>query len=250
MFATSGASGGKQMGALRSGIQAILAMAVAMPLLANCSTVPDVDPDNPGVVSGKLMVFWVAEDKFVYYPYFGDPLKFKLPADLAAKYGTDTIRPGAIYTDGGSIPKGLRSLAGFSPWGYGPAYIVHDWLFEAHRCVEAGTVDRLDERDREEAARVSKVDFDMSADILAAVVFALAKQEKVPRRGLAPNAIYTGVDSAIAERLWNSGPCAPVDPKYIAEIERDLRRKSFESLAVEPARTPDDGPVLVYQQAF
>lgn len=238
------------LGGVKIRRRAGILLTIAAALLGACSTVPHVDPENPGVVSGKLMVFWVAEDRFVYYPYFGDPLKFKLPPDLAAKYGNDTIRPGAIYTDGGSIPKGLQSLAGFSPWGYGPAYIVHDWLFEAHRCVEANTVDMLDERDREEAQRVRNMDFAMSADILAAVVFALAKQEKVPRRGLAPNAIYTGVDSMVAKRLWDSGPCAPVDAKYIAEIERDLRRKSFESLAVEPARTPEDGPVLVYQQAF
>ncbi len=26
------------------------------------------------------------------------------------------------------------SVKGFSPWVYGPAYILHDWLFNEHRC--------------------------------------------------------------------------------------------------------------------
>jgi hypothetical protein len=39
-----------------------------------------------------------------------------------------------MYTDGGSIPRFLWGVKGYSPWSYAPAYIVHDWLFEAHHC--------------------------------------------------------------------------------------------------------------------
>lgn len=32
-----------------------------------------------------------------------------------------------MFTDGGSIPVQF-GLKNYSPWGYGPAFIVHDWL--------------------------------------------------------------------------------------------------------------------------
>ena len=33
-----------------------------------------------------------------------------------------------MYTDGGSIPRIAQAFNGFSPWGYAPAYMIHDWL--------------------------------------------------------------------------------------------------------------------------
>ena len=102
--------------------------------LCACAT-PRIELSDPGEISGKLMVFWDREDHFIYYPFYGDPLTYRLPRSVAEKVGVDTIRPGAIYTDGGSIPRAVRGVVGFSPWGYGPAYIVHDWLFVAHHCI-------------------------------------------------------------------------------------------------------------------
>src|SRR5262245_54843026 len=94
---------------------AILGMLAAL-VAAGCVT-PQIDPDDAGHVSGTLMVFWVGEDKFVYYPlYKTDPLRYRLPKRLAQKLGYDEIRPGIIYTDGGSIPPAVRGWAGFSPW--------------------------------------------------------------------------------------------------------------------------------------
>lgn len=37
-------------------------------------------------------------------------------------------------TDGGSIPGILHGNMKYSPWGYGLGYIIHDWLFVAHKC--------------------------------------------------------------------------------------------------------------------
>ena len=134
---------------------------------------PRIELSDPGEISGKLMVFWDREDHFIYYPFYGDPLTYRLPRSVAEKVGVDTIRPGAIYTDGGSIPRAVRGVVGFSPWGYGPAYIVHDWLFVAHHCIRHGLEDRHDPRDRDEVETVRKVDFPLSADILAGVIQAL-----------------------------------------------------------------------------
>ena len=217
--------------------------------LSSCAT-PNVDVTDPGSLSGNLMVFWVGEDNFVYYPFYKKPLVYHLPGKIRSELGVDTIRPGAIYTDGGSIPRAVRNLAGFSPWGYGPAYIVHDWLFIAHHCIANNHVERHDPRDRDEVETVRKVDFAMSADILAAVIQALVKQNKVPARGFAPKAIYTAVDSIVAKNLWDSRDpesCHPVEPEKIREIEEVLRQ----GIRVETVPQPGaKKPVLVFQQEF
>lgn len=221
----------------------------SLAVFAGCVT-PRVDPDDPGRVSGKLMVFWVGEDDFVYFPYYADPLTYELPKRIAERLDSKAIRPGAIYTDGGSIPRAVRSVVGFSPWGYGPAYIVHDWLFVAHHCIVHDLVESLDERDHKEAETVRNVDFPLSADILAGVIQALEMQEKVPERALAPEAIYGAVDSAIARRIWdnpNPKSCDPVDPKTIAEIERAIGLGVMRAEAAEPGAPP---PTLVFQQDF
>ena len=41
-----------------------------------------------------------------------------------------------MYTDGGSVPRPFWILRNYSPWGYGPAFIVHDWLFHEQNCKE------------------------------------------------------------------------------------------------------------------
>jgi len=223
---------------------------LALLLGAAACTTPTIDPKDVGRVSGYLMVFWVGEDKFVYYPYYSDPLVFTLPNGLAARAGQKSIKPGVIYTDGGSIPKAVRGWTGFSPWGYGPAYIVHDWLFVARHCLLNDLVDRHDPRDRADVEKLRSVDFKLSADILAAVIQALVKQNKVPERGFAPAAIYTAVESRIARNLWDSrdpGSCSPPPQKVVKDIENRLRAGTLK--AAGPP-TDGSGPVLVYQQQF
>ncbi|MEZ5387673.1 MAG: DUF1353 domain-containing protein [Prosthecobacter sp.] len=89
--------------------------------------------DGTGVIAGKPTVEWTQPDKFVYArsqnPYF-----------VFKRSNGEVIRPGSIETDGGSIPRMLWSQKDFSPWSYAPAYLVHDWMYEAHRRkVPAGT---------------------------------------------------------------------------------------------------------------
>jgi len=217
--------------------------------LVSCVT-PQIDLADPGEISGNLLVFWVGEDNFVYYPFYKEPLVYKLPAYLRDKLNTNAIRPGAIYTDGGSIPKAVQGWAGLSPWGYGPAYIVHDWLFIAHHCIVTEREDRLDGRDKQELETVRNVDFQISADILAGVIQALANENKVPKRNLAPKAIYGAVGSSVAKRLWDSSDpnrCRPVEQEELARIEAMLRRGIRVAEAPRPEARP---PVLVFQQAF
>jgi hypothetical protein len=43
-----------------------------------------------------------------------------------------------MYTDGGSIPQPLRAIKVYSPWGYAPAFLVHNWLFAIKQCERPG----------------------------------------------------------------------------------------------------------------
>ena len=108
----------------RSDLARFLRRSVAVTLsaaaLAGCATL--AQPGPGGRLKGKLIVQWVGENRFAYLPDPKDPLTFVTTDNRA-------IIPQPMYTDGGSIPPILQPIPGFSPWGYGPAYIVHDWLF-------------------------------------------------------------------------------------------------------------------------
>lgn len=85
-------------------------------------------------LNGTIVVEWQAPDEWLYTPKEGDPLTF------VREDGT-VIRPGKMFTDGGSIPRPLWALKNFSPWGYGPAFVVHDWLFHMQDCQLEGWSD-------------------------------------------------------------------------------------------------------------
>lgn len=91
--------------------------------------------DGKGQITGQPCVEWKKPDKFVYVRGKNPTFSFKRP-------NGDTIRPGSIETDGGSIPRLLWSQKNFSPWTYAPAYLVHDWLYEAHRRKVPGGTDK------------------------------------------------------------------------------------------------------------
>ncbi len=219
--------------------------------LAACVSIDETLLSDPGRFSGQLMVFWDGEDKFVYYPAPGDPLKYTLPAAIAKQLKTDSLTPGIIFTDGGSIPRAVRGVVGFSPWGYGPTYILHDWIFATHHCIDQ--LEDLDPRDRPQAELVRKIDFPLSADLLATSIAALIAQEKVPKRDFAPKAIYGAVESVVARNIWDAPvtkSCKPVPAAKVAEIEQALASKTaFRTLRAGEAPTPG-APVLVYQQQF
>jgi hypothetical protein len=80
-----------------------------------------------GRIEGLPIVMWNGMDSFIFRQ---DPVR-------TFRYVTGsgrTISPRVMETDGGSIPRVLRSLSKFSSWGYGPAFVIHDWLFVAKKC--------------------------------------------------------------------------------------------------------------------
>ncbi len=90
--------------------------------------------DGSGVITGRPCVEWRQPDQFVY-------VRSKNPDFSFRRSNGELIRPGNIETDGGSIPRVLWGQKDFSPWTYAPAYLMHDWLYEAHRRKVPGGID-------------------------------------------------------------------------------------------------------------
>lgn len=136
-----------------------LAKLACLATLASCGHV-DYENAPAGKFSGSLFVMWIddggalGDGTFVYVPHPDQPLKFTRTAQGSVR----TIKPQMMYTDGGSIPRIAQVFQGFNPWGYAPAYIVHDWLFVARQCNTDGLANTAEEK-------VANVTFQERAEI-------------------------------------------------------------------------------------
>ncbi|CAN7177312.1 hypothetical protein LJR009_000318 [Bosea sp. LjRoot9] len=189
-------------------------------LLTGCASAGLNYDDLPaGRFTGSLVVIWVGEGdssgdgRFLYVPDPRDPLTF-IRRDTGVPGAA--VRPGVMYTDGGSIPKLAQAFRGFSPWGYAPAYMIHDWLFVAQHCVRDGHTDP-------KYQKLKDVTFPDSAKIIGEAIRALVASRRVGRDDTAASLITTAVGTEFARQLWNEdGACARslVDAKDLALAER------------------------------
>jgi Protein of unknown function (DUF1353) len=183
------------------------ALLAGLVCLAGCVTAP-YDPElQGGDFSGEIILGWDDGIRFIYYPSDRDPLIYTFPEGHPLKDLFGSIRPGPMYTDGGSIPRALWSVEGFSVWEYGPAYILHDWLFQRHYC--------------------EKDSFKMSlkqanAVLLDAMVLTDKKLSERPGRQARDRAqIRSVIDQAVqtfSKTAWDNGTCPPAvkDPyRYV-----------------------------------
>lgn len=205
--------------ALRSVQTVILgAMLVGLAACASPYTVA-----KPGTINRPIDTVWIGGDKFIYVP---GPAARNFTFRTA--HNDRVIAPGLMYTDGGSIPRAIQAFKGFSPWGYGPAYIVHDWIFYARHCyVDARNDDlrRYDDvvrfRDVQSAVGYGDDDFNSSAIVLAEVVRSLIDTEQVQDSVVPATLISSAVDSVFARALWDKqGSCegSRVRPEHIAIV--------------------------------
>jgi len=156
-------------------------LAIAL-LLTGCAEY-HYNKTKPGELKGKLTVEWIEPDAFIFRPDKNEPLTF-------TRYNKEKITPGLMYTDGGSIPRPLWAFRNYSPWGYAPAFIVHDWLFHMKHCQLPGN---------------DKFTADEAAWVLSEVMKTM--MEKQGSDKLTLYAVFEAVRSPIAENLWNSGSC-------------------------------------------
>lgn len=140
-------------------------------------------PDfEPGRFEGEPTLVWLSPDRFLHLPRPEAPFRY-------IRHDGAVIEPGRMFTDGGSIPRALWSFKDFSPWTYGPAFLIHDWLFDLHHCGR------------------DQLGFEEVRDIMLEGVKTLMESGVCPFNRIAFDAIYAGIDSPIARALWNKPGC-------------------------------------------
>ena len=132
-----------------------------------------------------MRLIWVGPDQFVFEKDPNDPLYFQ-------RSNGERIVPETIYTDGGSIPRPMWVFRNYSPWGYGPAFVIHDWLFSTHYCRTPG---------------YEKYTVKAAAEVMAECQKTLMETGKAPKSPMAMYLMYLAVSSPVAERAWETGTC-------------------------------------------
>jgi len=153
----------------------------------SAATAANYDSFQIGKLEGKLIVQWIEPDLFIFLPDEAKPLSF-------TRSNGDKITPGRMLTDGGTIPRALWILRSYSPWGYAPAFIVHDWLFNMKHCQIPG---------------FEKYTYQDAADVLAEVMKTMMETKKVELDKPTVFSMHTAVSSFIAQGLWDNGKCTP-----------------------------------------
>ena len=168
---------------------AVIWLIIAASSLGGCARLA-YDSTKTGTFTGRLQIRWIEPDRFIYLPDPHDALTF-VTSDRRQ------IVPGLMYTDGGSIPRLLWSAPGLSPWGYGPAYIIHDWLFAAKHCANPA---------------YTWVTFPESARALGEAIKTLMVRHLAPESPSLMYLIVEAVQSPVARDLWDNGPCLVPPP--------------------------------------
>jgi hypothetical protein len=186
---------------------AMKAFLFAATLAVSACASTDYADIKPGNLEGQVVVVWLGgtngpgDGTFVYVPTANKPLTFTRPDPDA---NGARIEPLMIYTDGGSIPSIGRVFNGLTPWNYGPAYIVHDWLFRARQCL-------TDNPGNSQYAFVDEITFKDSAQIIGEAIKTLEVTGRVPKRDISGAIVTAAVHSSISRRLWEAeGACKEV----------------------------------------
>lgn len=151
---------------------------------------PNYDDVSPGAFFGLEMIRlrWTRPDWFEFIPKAGDAFRF-------VRSNGQSVEPRRMFTDGGSIPRILWVRKNLSPWGFAPAFLLHDWEFDLHHC------NRTDKS------------FEDVRDTMMEGIKTLMETGLCPRDKVTFNVIYAGIDSSVARDIWNrQHPDCPLPP--------------------------------------
>lgn len=203
-----------------------LTLVAALALIGGCANV-DYNRIEAGRFDGDLVVVWLrdtgpaGDGTFIYVPSPANPLIFTRPE---GETSAQVVRPQMMYTDGGSIPPIGRVFNGLTPWNYGPAYMVHDWLFAARQCLNDGVR-------RPEYLQIEQMTFQQSAEIIAEAIKALEVSGKVRKRDISGATVTYAVTSPFSLERWKiRGAC-----NEVTSADRALALK-----AIGQTPEPDD----------
>jgi hypothetical protein len=199
------------------------------------------DKAEPGKFTGRIYLMWIDDGgdsgsgTFVFVPVPGQELTFKRQNPAAT---VKEIKPEMMYTDGGSVPRVAQAFKGFSPWGYAPAYMVHDWLFIARNCITDGTpIGREPD--------IAGMKFEESAEVMAEAIKTLVEQNMVKENDVSEAIIPSVVGGPITRGLWEKeGAC---EDRRVSEADRLAVNAALPGARVSlrnAVRTLPDGRVV------
>ncbi|THH36688.1 DUF1353 domain-containing protein [Aliishimia ponticola] len=204
-----------------------------------------------GTFSGTLLVVWtgpnadsfLGDGDFIYVPLIGDELTFTRGERAMASGGSRIIQPEPFYTDGGSIPRSVQSLRGFNAWGYGPAYIIHDWLFVARKCLNDEAAGLPEAEVTPEMRKIRDMSFAESARVMAETIKTLVRDHSVQGGDTLSGPVISGVTAGpVSHRLWNeTGACKGLsdeDAQLVREIQTGTKGRSLTALLSSSRATP------------
>ena len=161
------------------------------------------DQTASGKLEGDLIVEWRKPNNFIYLPAADKPLRF------TRAMNDEVIQPDRMWTDGGSIPRQFWIFRNYSPWGYGPAFIIHDWLFRMQHCE----IDGYEHYDLETAAVIMS---EVMKTLMEQPDFDYGSKQSM-------YLMYKAVGSSVAESSWESRDCQPVDTERLLEPDLVFR---------------------------
>jgi len=171
----------------RQDIKGVIVLGVALGLTGCASTHYKHTP--VGHLSGKVTVEWYKPNLFIYRPDPSAPLTF-------VRANGDVVRPEKMLTDGGSIPRIFWVFKNYSPWGYGPAFVVHDWLFHVKNC-------NLPDDKHYTLTDAAKVMSEIMKTLMESPGFDYGSKSSM-------YLMYEAVQTAPAREAWEHGPCENV----------------------------------------
>lgn len=220
--------------------------AIALGGLASCGPLDFDAVSDRSEIDGRLFVMWVGEGspsvgdgEFVFVPNPNDPLRL-IRKDADGAPTGEVIEPQIMYTDGGSVPRIATVFKGFSPWGYAPAYMIHDWLFVAKNCVTDGMA-------TPEQLKVEEMSFETSAVVIAEAIKALREAGQVAENDVAPRAISSAVAGPIARRAWErEGACVDheVSDEHLAAVLQAFPQAEQKRLQDDTGLERFDAPIF------
>ncbi|GGX59143.1 hypothetical protein GCM10007385_30160 [Tateyamaria omphalii] len=230
-------------------MKALLGSVATCLALTACGTV-DFDAAPVGRFEGSALVVWVGpgddsalgDGEFVYVPRPGQELTFYRGDGAEVSEGNAVIQPGAFYTDGGSVPRAVHWIQGFNAWAFGPAYIVHDWLFVVRKCINAKDPWGLE-------SPITNMDFQESADIMAETIKTVTEQYQIDATtGDAGRVIAPTTAGPVSYGLWNDTDCAnPEEDTRIQKVLADINGKEARGAALP--RISDPGIEAIIERA-
>lgn len=192
--------GGPRRG--RGAAARVAAALIATLLASGCGSVL-WSRTEPGELSGRLILDWYEPDWFVYTPDPGMLLRFVCA-------NGDVVQPSEMLTDGGSIPRPFRAWKTYSPWGYAHAFVVHDWLFEVHRCPTLG------------APPVTDYTLEDAADAMTEVMTTMMLTAKTVEQDLgALWSMHAAMQTRCARAAWDRPGCPA-----LSAVDIEARRSS------------------------